>query len=585
MQTEDRNPAVPSWRSRYWLRWLLLVVVAVGLTAWVFRTFGDLGFNPTDEGYVLAQAYRVLHGAVPHRDFISPRPLGSAYLHVLDFAVPLPLMPASRLVAAAQVTLYSLLLATLVFERSPGRWSVAQFVAAASSVLVNLHAFPLMAWATIDGLVMVAAGFALLGDGLGRDRGARIFLGLAFVGAATLMKQSFVTVASGALLWIAVDGHRRGVVPVSRLVAGAAVLAAPMTAYAAAVALAGGFGAMRLQLGSAAPPLTWCALPDVGSLPGLVVFGATFVALRVVEGRDARAVARWNLAALATITLAAMGSARVVSVALGDRLAYANAWGLRLFWMLALAVAIDACTTFAVDAPAVVVLVIAWASTLSWGYAVPNLLGGTIALALLRLLWRGLLAARPSGSWWGGLVAGAAAVAGMVMVVQTIGPARTWTGYFDAPLYALRSFPGNAIPALGRIRTSKRTATYLRQLVSCLQQFPARRIAVIPDNPFLYPAMGIPNPLPIDWLYPPEIRGSEERLREAARRLEREGDYLVLVQGVDGYQIAYHDLPQEIVATSALGAPQSPVREITSILTGTWTVCGSFVAIHAAPAE
>jgi hypothetical protein len=560
--------SVASRRSVLRLRWTLVALVALALTVWVFRSFGYIGFNPTDDGYVIAQSYRILHGAVPHRDLISPRPLGSAYLHTIDFAVPLPLMEASRLIATAQVVLYSMLFAGLIFERSPARWSVAQLLAAVGSTLVNLHSFPLMAWATIDGL--------------GRDRGARVYLGLALVGGAALMKQSFAPVGAVALLWIAVDGHRRGVVPVSRLLLGATVVAAPMAVYAGAIALAGGLEAMRVQFGSVAPPQSWCVVPGVRDRSTLSAAAAAFGALRTVEWLGARAVGtRRTLFTVASIALAVAGSIGVVSVAVGQHLAYFGTWGVVLFWMLLVAVAIDACTARAFDVPAIVVLGMAWSSTLSWGYAVPNLLGGTMVLALLRLLWGGRLAVGVYRSWAGEIAAAAVAVVAVTVVGQAFQLARTTRVYFDAPAVALKSAAGDVIPAFGRIRTGERTGAYLRQLMSCLRQFDASRVAVIPDNPFLYPAVGIVNPLPIDWLWKPEVRGSEARLVEAALRLDREGDYLVLVQTLEGYTIPHRDPPTGLLPTAPLGAPGSPVRAITTVLRGTRTVCGSFVAIHA----
>lgn len=43
--------------------------------------FSPLGFNPTDDGFVLAMSRRLLEGEVPHRDFISIRPVASAVFH------------------------------------------------------------------------------------------------------------------------------------------------------------------------------------------------------------------------------------------------------------------------------------------------------------------------------------------------------------------------------------------------------------------------------------------------------------------------------------------------------------------------
>ena len=43
--------------------------------------FSQLGFNPTDDGFILAGSRRILDGQVPHRDFISIRTAGSHFIH------------------------------------------------------------------------------------------------------------------------------------------------------------------------------------------------------------------------------------------------------------------------------------------------------------------------------------------------------------------------------------------------------------------------------------------------------------------------------------------------------------------------
>jgi len=46
------------------------------------------GFNPTDEGVVLAQSWRIINGETPHQDFISIRPAASGYLHAINYYYP-----------------------------------------------------------------------------------------------------------------------------------------------------------------------------------------------------------------------------------------------------------------------------------------------------------------------------------------------------------------------------------------------------------------------------------------------------------------------------------------------------------------
>src|SRR6185436_6835443 len=65
-----------SWRD-LWPH--ALALLALPLAAHL--SFSQLGFNPTDDGFILAYSRRLLDGQIPHRDFISIRPVGSALLH------------------------------------------------------------------------------------------------------------------------------------------------------------------------------------------------------------------------------------------------------------------------------------------------------------------------------------------------------------------------------------------------------------------------------------------------------------------------------------------------------------------------
>src|SRR6266850_1768570 len=58
----------------------LLFVFFVSLIA--HFCFSWMGLIPTDDGFVMAYSRRLLEGEVPHRDFVSIRPLGSPLLHL-----------------------------------------------------------------------------------------------------------------------------------------------------------------------------------------------------------------------------------------------------------------------------------------------------------------------------------------------------------------------------------------------------------------------------------------------------------------------------------------------------------------------
>ena len=76
------------------INYFFLSLVIIAGTILLYAVLGVIsteGFNPSDDGVILAQSYRLLQGQIPHLDFISIRPVGSAVLHSLHFISPLPL--------------------------------------------------------------------------------------------------------------------------------------------------------------------------------------------------------------------------------------------------------------------------------------------------------------------------------------------------------------------------------------------------------------------------------------------------------------------------------------------------------------
>src|SRR4051794_1303865 len=254
-------------RAETALRWVWPFV----LWAWLFLATGAYGFNPTDEGYILAQSSRLLHGQVMHRDFISPRPVGSPLLHVVDFAVPLPLLDASRLISLGEVIASSILFAWFIFGISPRRWRVWHVAAAVGAVVVSLHAFPLMAWHTIDGLLLISAGLVLV---VRIERRGSTAAGLVLLGAATIVKQSFFLAPVIGIV-LAVVLNRRGSL-LKRILTSTAWAAVVPVAYVTVVTAVGGFGSMRRQLLGAGSP-------ELRTLPHALLTGDRVARLILVE--------------------------------------------------------------------------------------------------------------------------------------------------------------------------------------------------------------------------------------------------------------------------------------------------------------
>ena len=558
-------PSEPASRRRWVLLWHAgwIAGLAAGLTLAVER----FGFNPTDQGFVLAQSWRILHGEVPHADLISARPLGSAYLHVVDFLVPAPLFLSSIFVACLQLIVATVLLAAWTTGVPVRRWGIGRTALVAAAAVVNIHLFPMTPWHTIDGIFLVAVGWYALDIGLRRDRTWVTTLGLLAVGFAAVTKQSFVpaAVVTGLVLIV----HRRR--DLARLLRDVAALAAVPLAYVLVVAVGGGFGAMVDQLGGGSSAVGQRIL-DIGAVPdALPVLGVFVVAAAVAllaRPVPVRAVA------------AVVGCGVLGLVVVAGQLERAGAWGIVLWWAAALAVGVHAVAVRRLPTRPVGLLLLAYMASLSWGYDSPTLLGGSLALLAAGLLVRGL----PAPSWVRVTGAGAAVVL-LAVTAAWMAQLRLADPYRDRPHPELTAGLGASAASMRGIRTTPASAAYLDQIARCVDRHPADRVAVLPDNPFVYPALGVRNPFPIDWPLPAElVADTRERLAATADGLDRDGDYLVLFQTVtDGDLAAGAPVPATVAADAPPVDPTGIAADLRARLSGSPVTCGSFVGVWAPP--
>jgi hypothetical protein len=566
------------------------------LTLWIFLAVGRIGFNPTDEGFVIAQSHRLLHGEVPHRDFISPRPAASAVLHMLDFALPIALFEGSRLIALGEVVVYSLLFATLVYGIGPRRWNFTQCVGAAAASLVNLHCFPLMAWYTIDGLVFAAVGLVLIETGCRRARRPLVDLGLLCTGIAAITKQSFFAVPLLGLVRIALD-HRPGTggAWLGTIARTGLIAAAPGVAYVAWVGALGGFSEMVAQLGGAAP--VWGArlvsiLHDESTRSPMIhlfaMFALPLIALSFRRRGSSASTRSWFLGPLGAAVLRTWISFVVIRLTLGQQLAPypASLWGVQLVWLLAVVVLWQTISGHrATRWPLIALLAMGWMTMLSWGWDVPDLVAGSVALGILQAVWRETDLSSPPLRALAVPLALAAAVA-FALTASTFRVARSQFPYRDRPAPELTATLAAVSPSLGGIRTNRITARYLAELVECIRRFPASTVAVIPDNVWVYPALRLRSPFPILWFLPAEIAGVHNRVLASASKLGHVGDYLVLFQTFKARLLPLQDDLEPATAQSRPYVYGSRLgAEILRRLSGVPLRCGTFVGKYAAPQD
>ncbi len=564
--------------------WVLALAVGTELRV------GRFGFHPSDQGFILAQAWRVLHGEIPHTEIISARPLGSAYLHIVDFLLPGPLFFVSSVLSMLEIILATIAFTVLVTRRRVRDWGPGLTGLTAAASLLNLNAFPLMAWHTIDGIFLTACGAWALDSGLRNGQAWPRRLGLVLLGTAVFVKQSFAPVPVIAFLWLVLHpSMREGALRAGRWWARLAwdllALNAFLILYIGIVAVDGGLGVMADQLTGGLPAYgerllaLWLENPETLMRPpvrGLTFFAiaAALLALVTLFGERAGFVG-----AVFARLLVLAGVAVVIGTVVDGHFTGASRWADVLWWILGVALLVNWAATRRFPLAGTMVFATGFMTSLSWGNDTPTLFTGTLALTALLLLADGL-PPLPEPPRWIGLTA--ATAMGLVAVI-----ASGWAvvahhdegAYLDMAHEKLTEDLGAVTPSMNGIRTNPGTFTYISQIRDCITRFPAARTAILPDNPFAYPAFELRNPFPLEWPLPLEIvADAPQRMIATADDLNREGDYLVLFQTVRTSSLTGGGpVPAGI-------APDTPIfdylgleKALQSRLTGETVTCGSFV--------
>jgi len=539
------------------------VLPLLALIGALFVLLAPWGANTMDGGLILAQSYRILHGEIPHLDFLTPRPAGSAYLHVLDFVIPLPLVLASRLVAICEFVGYALLFALIVYRRRLVELSSAEIAGVACAALVSIQTFLIIPFYTIDALVLLGAGWLLILRA--HDlRSASLRFGFLFLGLAATTKQSFWFAPILAVLGVAFAWRAAGRrVVLVESVRALAVGVAPGALYAIWVTANGGlhdmmsqlFGAQTVSGSALFDPFTAEPALTVSLLAGLA---SVLVGIRVAQ----------SMRVMSSELLLRGGAVCLVAWCALRTQFSGQEWSRQLFWAAVLVFVWRSLDDRRPDPVGAILIACGWMVALSWGAPTPALIAGPLALYAVDAVGRGAPVARLLPARAVSLVVAAAAVA----VVGGIFWAARISDRKDGQAVSLT----HVAAALRGIHASPATATLFRDARYCAARYPARFTAVIGEGALLSPTLELRSPFPIDWFWKDDYRGHEQWLLDRTAAFDLRGNYLVL------FQTAPQGLESQAVH-GRIGAFFSDSAMATSIaarLHGRQVPCRTLVAVY-----
>ena len=475
-----------------------------------------LGFTLTDDGFVLAQSRRILAGEIPHLDFISIRPVGSAYLHVVDLVLGGEhTFLVSRLIYWIEVALTCWAWLEISLVRNNFRLSgLAALPYAMLSFMLSTHAFPPMAWYTVDGIALASLGFLLSGRS-----GRASWLGYALVGAAAVCKQNFLPMVPLAVL-LQGDARRPG--------AWVAALAVP----ALYVAILAGLGAghdMRLQLTAVTGLFESGLKPYTNALwfPAGVGLGAVLTS----AVRRHRFGARMPASAVPWLALGLCWAILVFSAR------HVNADEFRFidhdaFLLLGMAggftlASLGGGAYSAVCRAATFVLALGWCSGISLGYLTPaHVCGPLVTILALGLIGHFEQSSRDRALRVG-IVCAAVAV---VLVARQWWSARRDHIHEAGTAATLTHDLAGVLPGGRGIRTDDSTYAMLTDLRRNVDRLKGGRYAILVDGPGWWACAAQRTPLPADWPEAMELCTEPLQVRLTGSILEQRGRIAILVQ-------------------------------------------------------
>ena len=440
-------------------------------------------------------------------------------------------MPVSRFVTMAELfaaAAGSVMLATGRGLKTLRPIDVAVIPAGA---VISAHTFPLMAWHTVDGLLVGMASLLMLRSGVRRSSVSAVAIGGALAGFAPLVKQSYAAVPIIALAWFIVQVRRRDPLPRWR-----------------PLAVAAATGLWVLRVGPARLPVTV-------HLSGAHRAAAGLAALALV----AMAWSVWD-----------------------EALSLGGSWGAAVWWAAFATMVAASASRGRFDDAGAALLALGWCGSLSWGYANVNLFAGALAAYVavrgVDLVVR--VVPKPSLA----VVAPSLAVVVIALSVACVAWASGVRGentYRDLPESELHSHLSDAATAFGYIRTNVGTATYVKAAAECRRRHPSGGFAILPDNAVLPTIFGARNPLPGDWWYILELPSHRERIMAQVGEAGRRGDYLVLFQTFSLDALAHQSaMPTATADSTPFDYEGGMVRDIYEALPGDRVECGPFIGIY-----
>ncbi|HET8963298.1 MAG TPA: hypothetical protein VFM99_05340 [Chitinophagales bacterium] len=528
-------------------RYIQTSILIILLYAIVFCISGytvNQGFNPSDEGVVLSQSWRLLNHEVPHKEFISIRPVGSGLLHQVDLILPFPIIPTSRIIAALEYILISILWVFIFLSAvkkyiPDNKQYLIYSTAIISTIILNLNNGPIFTWTTTDALLFDTIAFYFLMRFLESTINNKMYYKYAipsifFASCATLCRQSFALPLVLLGIVILVYNFQLKKFPFRILIG--IIGSTPLLLYFIYLWQQDALQLFIDQMTGRTELVDTGIITYSKSLakyPWIIIqaIGLLFIFFRKSILQNSNKISSIiNLYYLA-ITLTTLWF--TMHLFFGN---YTNEYSFYFYWLLVILL-MHGIFIWRLHASILIAtgltILIAWTSSISIGDNSPRPYLGGIAIAcwiliFIRLSNINYIQIHLCKAY--SIIAVATIL--LFIISQLSMPKVNYRDWTSAKLnYTL----DDIFPEMGKTKVNDNTRKYFvefNRIYTLLNQ-PKNHFTMIPNNAFIYSVMHSKNPLPLDWMQHHEYIGAEEQFMEMVTQDLQETAVYLFVDKID----------------------------------------------------
>ncbi len=520
-------------------------LVLLGAVFVINSVLGAEGYNPSDEGAVIAQSYRILKGEIPHLDFISMRPIFSGLFHIIDLLIPAPLIISSRWITFVEIytfyfVLFLLLSKLLVIKN--GNLKVMFITLILAPLSMELFLFP---WTTIDALFFSSLSLFFISKLYCNDeKWYFVSLAVLFASFASLCRQTFFLYFLFVIVILIIKMTLQakfkqylisiiiGSIPfflyLTLLVINNCFQDALMQLFARGEFYERGIFVYKLFLMS----------PGIYAFKVILLIGIVIFILLLFLPRLKLILFRWFYLLMTFIFFYCF-----VKILFLDSKELISEYSFNIFFSFLIfsvfCIKISNSIKGFLPVYLFVLILISWISSISVGLPYPYFMVGVLLGVAIIICFHGLNFCLYSFEKTS-LYSRSFKFALFVFLIWYCFNSSKRIGrlnYRDKPAeYLIHDLSLIHYNYTG-IKTNTNTYNYLKELNNLTLNY-HNKFITIPNNSMIYALTNSRNPLPVDWFQEPEFRGSNHKLLCALRKLNERSDYVFILDKVDSKEIA-----------------------------------------------